>query len=150
MQYDWMELVKQLFEIVIFPLLGVATTFLIKYLNAKSSQIKEGTDNVLYKKYIDMLTDTITRCVIATNQTYVDALKKEGKFDAEAQKKAFELTYDAVLGILSQDTIDYLNNAVSDLDAYITNLIESEVNKNKTIPEPLPTLPIDNEQAPAE
>ena len=150
MQYDWMELVKQLFEIVIFPLLGVATTFLIKYLNAKSSQIKEGTDNVLYKKYIDMLTDTITRCVIATNQTYVDALKKEGKFDAEAQKKAFELTYDAVLGILSQDAIDYLNNSVSDLDAYITNLIESEVNKNKTVPEPLPTLPTGDEETSVE
>lgn len=135
MEFNWMDLIKQLFEIVIIPLLGVATTFLIKYLNAKSSQIKEGTDNVLYKKYIDMLTDTITRCVIATNQTYVDALKKEGKFDLEAQKKAFELTYDAVLNILSQDAIDYLNNAVADLDSYITNLIESEVNKNRTIPE---------------
>ena len=135
MEFNWMDLIKQLFEIVIIPLLGVATTFLIKYLNAKSSQIKEGTDNVLYKKYIEMLTDTITRCVIATNQTYVDALKKEGKFDLEAQKKAFELTYDAVLNILSQDAIDYLNNAVADLDSYITNLIESEVNKNRTIPE---------------
>ena len=27
-------------------------------------------------KYIAMLTDTITNCVVATNQTYVDALKE--------------------------------------------------------------------------
>jgi hypothetical protein len=36
-----------------------------------------------------MLTDTITKCVIATNQTYVETLKKEGKFDLEAQEVAF-------------------------------------------------------------
>lgn len=137
---EWAEILKQLFELVIIPLLGGAAAFLIKYLNAKSAQIKEGTDNDLYKKYIDMLTDTITRCVITTNQTYVDALKAEGKFDAEAQKKAFKLTYDAVLGILSQDAIDYLTNIFTDLDSYITNLIESEVNKNKTSATTLPVI----------
>jgi hypothetical protein len=49
-------------------------------------------DNELADKYVQMLTDTITACVIATNQTYVEPLKKQGKFDAEAQKHAFELT----------------------------------------------------------
>jgi len=28
-----------------------------------------------------MLADTVTKCVIATNQTYVETLKKEGRFD---------------------------------------------------------------------
>lgn len=144
MGFDWMELVEQLFKLVIIPLPGVATTFLIKFLNAKSGQLKESTDSVLYKKYIDMLTETITRCVVTTNQTYVDALKAEGKFDAEAQKKAFELTYDAVLGILSQDAIDYLGNIFSDLDSYITNLIESEVNAHKTPASSAP--PVDEEK----
>ena len=41
-------------------------------------------DNELSKKYIQMLSETITKCVIATNQTYVETLKKQGKFDVEA------------------------------------------------------------------
>jgi len=32
-------------------------------------------------KYVKMLSDIITKCVIATNQTYVETLKKQGKFD---------------------------------------------------------------------
>ena len=35
---------------------------------------------------------TVIDCVIATNQTYVDALKAEGKFDADAHREAFKKT----------------------------------------------------------
>jgi hypothetical protein len=81
---------------------------------------------------MDMLTQTISDCVIATNQTYVDALKQQGKFDLEAQKVAFELTSNAVLEILSAEAQEYLANAVGDLNSYITKKIEAEVNYNKT------------------
>jgi hypothetical protein len=66
-------------------------------LRAKGSELKTKTDNEVLAKYIGMLTNTVTDCVIATNQTYVEALKKQGAFDAEAQKVAFDLTYKAVL-----------------------------------------------------
>jgi hypothetical protein len=78
-----------------------------------------------------MLDKTITECVIATNQTYVETLKKEGKFDAEAQKKAFEETKNAVLTILSADAKEYLSNAIGDLQVYMTKKIEAEVKLNK-------------------
>ena len=78
-----------------------------------------------------MLTSTITDCVIATNQTYVDALKVEGKFDAEAQKKAFSLTCNAVLYILTDDAKEYLSESLGDLESYITSKIESQVKLQK-------------------
>jgi hypothetical protein len=80
-----------------------------------------------------MLNDTITDCVIATSQTYVIALKKEGKFDAEAQKKAFTMTYEAVVQLLTEDATEYLNAAIGDLQLYITQKIEAEVQLNKPI-----------------
>ena len=46
--------------------------------------IVENNSNELLSKYIEMLSNTICECVIATNQTYVDSLKKQGKFDVEA------------------------------------------------------------------
>lgn len=126
------ELLTQIFQVCIIPLLGVLTTFIIKWINVKSNQIQKNNDNVLANKYIQMLTDTINSCVIATNQTYVESLKKQGKFDAEAQKQAFEQTTQAVLTILSQEAKDYLANIYGDLDKYISEKIEASVNINKS------------------
>ena len=80
-----------------------------------------------------MLNSTITDCVIATTQTYVDTLKKQGKFDKEAQEQAFLMTFNAVSGLLTEESKKYLNEAIEDLDLYIKQKIESEVNINKTI-----------------
>ena len=129
MEYN--ELMKQIFEICLFPLLGILTAFLIIFISKKAQEIKIKVDNDLYNKYIDMLQQTIINCVVATNQTYVNALKAEGKFDSEAQKIAFQKTYDAVMTILSDDAKTYLNEAIGDLQAYIINQIETEVNFNK-------------------
>ena len=126
------ELLTQIFQVCIIPLLGVLTTFIIKWINVKSNQIQKNNDNALANKYIQMLTDTINSCVIATNQTYVESLKKQGKFDAEAQKQAFEQTTQAVLTILSQEAKDYLANIYGDLDKYISETIEASVNINKS------------------
>ena len=128
---QYAELIKQIFEVCLFPLLGILTTFLIIFISKKAQELKAKTNNELYSKYIDMLEQTILNCVIATNHTYVDALKREGKFDGEAQKIAFQKTYDSVMAILSEDAKTYLNEAIGDLQAYIINQIEAQVNLNK-------------------
>lgn len=133
---DTMTLLQQIFQVCIIPLLGVLTTYLVVFIKNKTEELKKTTDNELYQKYMDMLSETIVNCVIATNQTYVEALKNKNAFDAEAQKKAFEMTYQSVMNILSQDAIEFLNNAVGDLDAYIRRMIEAQVNVNKSADRP--------------
>ena len=127
------ELLSQIFEVCIIPLLGVLTTFLVRYINAKMKALADTTNDEKQKKYIEMLNNTITDCVIATTQTYVDTLKKQGKFDKEAQEQAFLMTFNAVSGLLTEESKKYLNEAIEDLDLYIKQKIESEVNINKTI-----------------
>ena len=128
---DWMLVLEQVFQICIFPILGALTIWIISLIDVKKQEILEENDNKLLAKYLNMLDDTITACVLATNQTYVDSLKKQGKFDAEAQKIAFENTYNAVLDILADDAFEYLSVAVGDLQTYITNKIEANVNMSK-------------------
>lgn len=125
------ELVAQIFQLCIIPLLGVLTTFIVTWLNSKKQALKQQTNNQLEQKYLDMLDKTITDCVIAMNQTYVNSLKQQGKFDTEAQKKAFTDVYNKVISILGQDAVEYLNSSVGDLSAYITSKIEKEVSANK-------------------
>ena len=119
------ELLTQIFEVCILPLLGILTTFFVKWVNARIGEISDNRKNETEKKYLDMLNNTISDCVIATTQTYVDALKKQGAFDAEAQKVAFNMTYEAVVKLLTNEAQIYLNEAVGDLNLYITQTIES-------------------------
>lgn len=126
-----MELISQIFEVCILPLLGVLTGFLIKWINTKSNQLVENSNNEAQKKYLTMLNETITSCVIATTQTYVSTLKNQGKFDAEAQQKAFSMTYEAVMALLTEEAVKYLNETVGDLKLYISNKIEADVNLTK-------------------
>lgn len=125
------ELINVIFQVCILPLLGVLTTFLVKWLQAKSQQLQANAQDEISKKYMLMLTNTITECVLATNQTYVETLKQQNKFDAEAQKIAFEKTSKAVMSILTEDAKEYLTNAVGDLELFIKQKIEAEVNLNK-------------------
>ena len=128
-----MELLTEIFEICIIPLLGVLTAFAVQYLKAKSKEIIAGLDNDAAQEYIEMITNTVTNCVIATNQTYVETLKKQNKFDADAQKVAFEKTLNAVIAVLSDDAKDYIVKTTGDLNTYLTNLIEAKVNENKVV-----------------
>lgn len=124
-------LLQQIWQLCIIPLLTVLTAYIVKFINKKSESLQKTTDNELYKKYIALLDETISKCVIATNQTYVDSLKNQNAFDAAAQKEAFNRTYDAVMSILSIEAKTYLENAVGDLTTYVTKTIEAQVNVNK-------------------
>ena len=128
---NWTELAQIVIEVCLIPLLFALGNYFIKWLNAKRQEIIENSDNALTKKYTALLTDTIASCVICTNQTYVNALKEEGKFDADAQKVAFEKTFKAVLSILSEEAKTYLTEIYGDLTVYISNKIEAEVLYNK-------------------
>jgi hypothetical protein len=121
---DWTEILVQVLELVVIPLIGTGVAYLIAWLKSK-------TKNDTLKKYVDMLDDTIMNCVLATKQTYVDALKKEGAFDEAAKQKAFQLTYDAVVAVLTDEAQKYLGESIKDLKVYITNKIEASVGMTK-------------------
>lgn len=125
------EIVIQIIQVCVIPLLGILTKYLVDYLTAKRNEINSKTDNETAQKYTNMIYQTVIDCVIATNQTYVDSLKKSGSFDEAAQKEAFNRTMNAIMTILSDDAKEYITEATGDLNTYLTQLIEAEVNKRK-------------------
>lgn len=131
MSTETIELLGKIFELCIVPLLGILVPFVIQWIRTKSAALVASADNDLSKKYIAMLTDTVTNAVIAVKQTYVDALKGKNAFTAEAQKEAFTMAYTAVLNNLTDEAKVYLNEAYSDLESYIKVLIEAKVHENK-------------------
>lgn len=128
---DWLEILNEIFQVCIIPLLGILTAVAVKYMQAKAAEIATNQENTVVAKYITLLADTITDCVVATNQTYVNNLKDKNAFDEQAQAEAFRRTYESVMAVLSADAKEYLTHIYGDLSAYITNRIEAEVHANR-------------------
>jgi hypothetical protein len=124
---DWLNILDQVFDVCLIPLLGLATSILIVYVKAKIAEGKEKTNSELADKYLGLLEITVIDCIRATNQTYVNALKDKNAFDAEAQKQALAQTTEAVLAILSDDAKEYLAHFVGDLDILIKEKIEANI-----------------------
>ena len=124
---NWLDIINQLFQTLLPVAMAAISVTLIYYITnvVKSSKIK--TDNELAIKYLDMLEDTITKAVLATTQTYVENMKNKNAFDKEAQKTAFDMTYNAVMKVLTDDVKVYLEQIVGHLDTYITAQIDATV-----------------------
>lgn len=125
------HILTTVFEFIISPLLILLTSFAVKWINARANNLKAETDNQIVQKYIDMLNKTIATTVTAVNQTYVDDLKNKNAFTIEAQKEAFQRVYDVVINSLTEEAGFYLAEIINDLDAYVRNKIEEQVNIQK-------------------
>lgn len=128
---EWTEILIDLFEVCIIPLLGVATTYLVLFLKSKINALKETSKSDKVDKYLSMLNDTVENAVLATTQTYVDELKKNGSFDATAQRMAFEITYKTIMSSLTDEAKKYLAEVTTDLEQYVTEMIEAKVKTTK-------------------
>ena len=120
----WMDILIQVIDI----LLGLVISVGIPYL-AQLAKKKAKNKEVL--EIINRIENNVTVAVRATTQTFVEQLKRDGEFNAEAQRQAFNMTKDAVLKMISDDMKAAVLEYVGDFEVYITNLIESEVNYQK-------------------
>ena len=126
-----MEMLQQIFFTCVIPLIGILCVYGIAYLRKGVDYIEEQNNNEILDKYLEMLYHTIETCVIATNQTYVDELKEQGRFGPEEHDIAYHKTLDAVKVILGEEALKYLSTIHEDLDFYISELIQESVRKNK-------------------
>ena len=127
----WTEILTEIFKVCIIPLLGLLTGYLVAFIKKKMDAVTKNTESELTKKYLGLLEETVINCVLTTKQTYVDALKGKNAFDEEAQKEAFERTYNAVIANLTEESKKYLEQATADLPQFITEMIEARVAQTK-------------------
>lgn len=126
-----MEFLNEVFNLCIVPLLGLISIYLVRFIKSLTEEAKARVENDMADKYLNILGEIVSTCVIATNQTYVDALKGKDAFDAEAQRVAFETTKAAVWDLLTEECKKVLGEIVGDLNTYITAQIEAAVRLEK-------------------
>lgn len=126
------EFLFTLLQAVATAAIPVCAAFLVQFLRKKSEQIGAQTDNMELKELLDEVTDAVSTAVTYTSQTYVDALKKEGIFDVEAQKTALETSLKMAISLLSESARSALATIYGNLDDYLVSKIEAEVRNQKT------------------
>lgn len=131
-EFNVQELLKILIEVVFLPAIPVVVTYVVKTLKAHIESKIAQVNNSDVALYLNQVCDIISQAVTCTTQTYVDALKAEGKFDRSAQMTAFAKTKDKVVTMLSKEAYDLLNSLYGDVDIWIETKIEQEVRLQKT------------------
>lgn len=121
-------LLQEIFFTCLLPLIGILCSYGIAFMQKKVKEMQVNANNDLFNKYSDMLMGIIETCVIATNQTYVDELKEQGRFGPEEHDIAYHKTFDAIKALLTEEMQKVLTEVYTDLDFYISQLIQEQVN----------------------
>ena len=116
---------------ILIPLLITIITICICTITSKVAKNAAESAPSKYSEIIYALENIVNKAVITTNQTFVNELKKQGKFDKEAMEKAYNKTFNSIVASLSQSFFEYIDKETIDIDALLKNMIETSVNWNK-------------------
>lgn len=128
---DWQTIFSNLYDLIIYPILAAVGIYIVNYLRHKSINIKQTNKNSEVQNALLLLNNAVENAVLFTKQTFVDNQKKNGTFDAAAQKVAYELTYAIAMAAITEDTKKTLSGVINDLPKYINSLIEAKVHMTK-------------------
>lgn len=120
-----------LFQVVLVPAVPVLLKILYNFVVAYTAEKSEKIENEKVRGYVNDAVKAVMTAVTSTFQTYVDSLKKQGKFDEKAQKIAFNTARDTALLMLTQDMRDAVTTLYGDFDTWLSKTIEQLVLANK-------------------
>lgn len=117
------DLITMVFQAVLVPLILWGLAELKQYLLTKTQAVE--VENAI------ILADKIITAVVAeTSQTFVDELKASGKWDPSKAKEAFDISLYKAREVLSEGTMQILEQITGDANAYIMAKIEEAVRQD--------------------
>lgn len=129
--HNMSEFLWVLFQVVLVPAVPILLKILYNFVVAYTAEKSEKIENEKVRGYVNDAVKAVMTAVTSTFQTYVDSLKKQGKFDEEAQKIAFNTARDTALLMLTQDMREAVTTLYGDFDTWLSKTIEQFVLANK-------------------
>lgn len=120
-----------LLYVVLVAAIPVLTNYLVAFLESKKSQIDDNKKNLDFANTLTKALEIVSSVVKYVSQTYVDDLKKQGKFDAIAQEEALKKAIETIQSQLDEDTKELLITAYGDLQTWIRVQIEAAIKDSK-------------------
>lgn len=119
-----MNVISAVATAVILPLISIGGARLITLINEKIKNDEAA-------KVLSTAADIVTNAVRSVFQTYVEALKKTGSFDKEAQEEALKKAKDVAISQMSDDVKSYIITNYGSLESWLTVQIEATINRLK-------------------
>jgi len=117
------EVLNIIYSVISIIATGIASLIVAKVSQWLNAKIKD-------KKLAEAMTQILSiaeNCVKEVFQTFVDSLKKEGKFDKEKQQEAFDKCKEKIKSQLSNTLVQFITDNFGSVDSYIGSLIESTI-----------------------
>lgn len=124
MDKTWMDVLIQVIEMLVGLVVSVGIPYLFALLRSKAKHSKA-------QQYLYRAEDYLAAAVTMVNQTFVEQLKKDGQFNADAQAQAFQAAMDAWLEMMSDEMKAVIVEEVGNFDAWAETIIEAKVNELK-------------------
>lgn len=131
MSVNLTNLLMELLYVVLIGAIPIVSKYLIQQIEAKKNEILKNDKAENFQNSIDGAMSLVEKVVDYVSQTYVDALKKEGKFDATAQQNAYNKAVDALEKLMDDDMKHVLINVYGDLSTWMKVAIESYIKSRK-------------------
>lgn len=126
-----MNFLQNLLFVIISAAVPVIATFVCKYLQSLYENNKCKIKNDRVQVILGQVVEMIGSAVQATANTYVKQLKADNIFDKEAQKEAFQMTYDIVKCQLTDEATAIIEEVYNDVESFLTTKIEQMVEEMK-------------------
>jgi len=107
-------------EVIVTGVIGYLGILIGNYFRKKNKNDKVG-------KFESDITTIVFNAVTCIFQSFVDTLKKNDKFDEQAQLEAKEKAYQIISTQLTKELKDYIQENYGDIKEYIFNKIESTI-----------------------
>lgn len=124
-------------EILINIISVVVTTILLPIISLLGAKFIGWLSTKIKNEKMSQMAQTATEIVVSAVktvfQTYVDSLKKEGKFDKESQLTAFNKARNIVMAQMTNDVKQFVIKNYGDFDTWLSTQIEATIDSLKNI-----------------
>lgn len=117
------EIWKIIISAVGIIITGLASWLVVVLTNWLNTKIKDKK----VAKWATDITNIVFNSVSCVFQTFVETMKKAGKFDKQAQEEAKQKAYNIIMTQLTPELQKYITDNFGDMKEYLMNLIESTI-----------------------
>ncbi len=128
---NWTDVLSYLLYGVLTIVASIVTKYIIPYLKTITAAKTASIENTRLQNGVTEAVDAVLTAVTVTNQTYVDALKNKNMFDADAQRVAFQKSWDMAQGLLTDAAKNALCALYGNVNDWLTARIEQTTNELK-------------------
>ena len=128
---EFKDILQQVLYVVITVVVPIFVTYLVNLIRSFVQKTTENIKNEKIRTLIGYAGDAISLSVSTVSQTYVDALKKQGTFNAEAQSIAKRMAVDKAKALITKEMKNAIETVYTNFDSYLENYIEGIVRASK-------------------